>query len=70
MMTCGDNTHDITTGDNLHHILELGTGMAGLAAIALRLRLKTTGNPLKERRTSITLTDCNPNGVKNNMVNQ
>jgi hypothetical protein len=48
MVACGDNTHDITTGDNLNHILELGTGMAGLAAIALRLRLKTTGNPCKK----------------------
>ena len=77
IVACGDDTRDnIITGDNLHHnILELGTGMAGLAAVALGLRIgmerqKTPATPLKDRHISITLSDGNPNGVKNNMVNQ
>ncbi len=66
-------------------ILELGTGMAGLSALALGCRLakqwhgldkktSTTGNikdfKSKKKSMFITLTDGNPSGVKNNVVNQ
>jgi predicted nicotinamide N-methyase len=68
-------------------ILELGTGMAGLSAVALGLRLamrqEEHGDRIKEGNASkdenekeekksihITLTDGNPSGVKNNVVNQ
>ena len=78
--------------DNRNHagirILELGTGMAGLSAVALGLRLamqqqerggkmskdSTTQNKNKEiqkkSNIQVTLTDGNPSGVKNNVVNQ
>lgn len=70
------------------HILELGTGMAGLSAVALGLCLavqqqerggkmsedSTNENEIKEiqkkKNIHVTLTDGNPSGVKNNVVNQ
>lgn len=49
-------------------VLELGTGMAGLAAIALALRLvQDSKSPIK---IAVTLTDGHAEGVKNNDVNQ
>jgi len=66
-------------------ILELGTGMAGLSALALGFRLakqqdengdkmntmeKIKDLESKKKSIYITLTDGNPSGVKNNAVNQ
>ncbi len=63
-------------------ILELGTGMAGLSALALGMRLALKGQEVCDQMTAtdsatmnkksihITLTDGNPSGVKNNDVNQ
>jgi predicted nicotinamide N-methyase len=78
--------------DNKNHagirILELGTGMAGLSALALGFRLarqqQERGGKMSEDNTNenenrrvkkkkhiyVTLTDGNPSGVKNNIVNQ
>ena len=60
------------------HILELGTGMAGLSALSLGIRLamaedRTKKNEKMETKKNsfhITLTDGNPSGVKNNAINQ
>ena len=55
-------------------ILELGTGMAGLSALALGMRLALIRQEVckdtTEKSIHITLTDGNPSGVKNNVVNQ
>ncbi|CAJ1969927.1 unnamed protein product [Cylindrotheca closterium] len=52
-------------------ILELGTGMAGLAAIALGLRLvQDNSEASSSTRIDVTLTDGHAEGVKNNDVNQ
>ena len=66
-------------------ILELGTGMAGLSGVALGLRLAATSNKLMvsthpqslasatakhKKIIDVLLTDGNPTGVKNNMINQ
>ncbi len=56
-------------------ILELGTGMAGLSALALGFRLAMQqhehGYKMSEKKSiCVTLTDGNPSGVKNNAVNQ
>ena len=68
------------------HILELGSGMAGLSAMALGFRLAIHQNfeggklivddrnenkvSKRYKRIQIMLTDGNPSGVKNNAVNQ
>jgi hypothetical protein len=60
-------------------ILELGTGMAGLAAISLGLRIvqleedindDDEQHPRSEYPIQVTLTDGHAEGVKNNLVNQ
>mmetsp|Transcript_38551 Transcript_38551/g.93249 ORF Transcript_38551/g.93249 Transcript_38551/m.93249 type:complete len:442 (+) Transcript_38551:3-1328(+) len=53
-------------------ILELGTGMAGLAAIALGLRLvqESENSSSIINKIDVTLTDGHGEGVKNNDVNQ
>ena len=62
-------------------ILELGTGMAGLAAITLGLRIvqlqrqqqrqkQQQSDPKLEKEIHVTLTDGHADGVKNNKVNQ
>jgi hypothetical protein len=71
----GNSTHIIADDKKDLHVLELGTGMAGLAAVTLGLRLvvgrhKHAIASVTENRIKITLTDGNPNGVKNNMINQ
>lgn len=48
------------------NILELGTGMAGLAALSLGLRIAQT---VSTEKVYITLTDGHSNGVKNNLIN-
>lgn len=56
-----------------YNILELGTGMAGLAAIALGLRLvmeHKSKDQCSRRSFNVLLTDGNAAGVKNNSVNQ
>eukprot|EP00534_Pseudo-nitzschia_fraudulenta_P008364 CAMPEP_0201149666 /NCGR_PEP_ID=MMETSP0851-20130426/10924_1 /ASSEMBLY_ACC=CAM_ASM_000631 /TAXON_ID=183588 /ORGANISM="Pseudo-nitzschia fraudulenta, Strain WWA7" /LENGTH=572 /DNA_ID=CAMNT_0047426107 /DNA_START=21 /DNA_END=1739 /DNA_ORIENTATION=+ len=55
-------------------ILELGTGMAGLSAVALGIRLamqrrKEKNEAKRKKNIRITLTDGNPVGVKNNSIN-
>jgi hypothetical protein len=54
--------------ENIANILELGTGMAGLAAISLGLRLVQNYN--KSDKINVLLTDGHIDGVKNNLVNQ
>ena len=49
-------------------ILELGTGMAGLAGVALALRLAQ--QQTTEEKLYVTLTDGHAEGVKNNKINQ
>ena len=57
-----------TTGyGHIRSILELGTGMAGLAALSLGMRLAQ--DLTKHQRIRVTLTDGHINGVKNNRVN-
>jgi hypothetical protein len=52
-------------------ILELGTGMAGLAAIALGLRLvQREPTDSQSETVQVTLTDGHPGGVLNNQINQ
>ena len=63
-----------TTGyEHIRSILELGTGMAGLAALSLAMRLATImqgrEHRTKSERIRVTLTDGHINGVKNNRVN-
>eukprot|EP00980_Cylindrotheca_fusiformis_P019954 scaffold7025_cov123-Cylindrotheca_fusiformis.AAC.13 len=48
------------------NILELGTGMAGLAATSLGLRLAQK----QQHTVNITLTDGHSEGVENNVINQ
>jgi hypothetical protein len=52
----------------VRHILELGTGMAGLSALALGLRLAQSRGD--EETIQITLTDGNDKGVLNNKINR
>jgi hypothetical protein len=55
------------------HILELGTGMAGLAATSLGLRLVQRRRLQKqetENKINVTLTDGHADGVQNNIINQ
>jgi predicted nicotinamide N-methyase len=49
-------------------ILELGTGMAGLAGVSLALRLAQ--EQTTKEKLYITLTDGHAEGVKNNKINQ
>jgi hypothetical protein len=67
-------TTTTTTTTEVCNILELGTGMAGLAATSLGLRLvlddHSTRSINSSRHFNITLTDGNASGVKNNIVNQ
>jgi len=81
-----EETPRLQAGNRERHpvfrILELGTGMAGLSAVAFGLRLAMQrqdkdGENTKEhekrmatKAIHVTLTDGNPNGVKNNAVNQ
>lgn len=52
-------------------ILELGTGMAGLAAVALGMRIVQNHTINDESsKIQVTLTDGHPEGVHNNKVNQ
>jgi hypothetical protein len=52
------------------NILELGTGMAGLAAISLGLCLIQLQKKEKAEPINIILTDGHSDGVKNNSINQ
>jgi hypothetical protein len=59
----------------IRSILELGTGMAGLAAISLGLRIvqleeEHPSSEYKCPKIQVTLTDGHVDGVKNNLVNQ
>jgi hypothetical protein len=101
-----DNKVDTSLDDDDHHhrhsefrIMELGTGMAGLSAVALGFRVEIRQQDLLRRRQQqqqqqddeceddetnkdnhdnkntkksvhIMLTDGNPDGVKNNTINQ
>lgn len=51
-------------------ITELGTGMAGLSAIALGLRLQLNKTNAVDKKIEVTLTDGHPDGVLNNQVNR
>ena len=54
-------------------ILELGTGMAGLAAVAIAMQLLTDSKSIDTAtptRIEVTLTDGHLDGVQNNQVNQ
>lgn len=51
-------------------ILELGTGMAGIAAIALGLRLVQQEHNGCQSEVQVMLTDGHPDGVLNNRINQ
>lgn len=68
--------HESTTsGQCRYSVLELGTGMAGLSAVALGIRIVTlikATAPVgeNEKIVDVTLTDGNPTGVMNNMINQ
>lgn len=55
--------------DSMCRVLELGTGMAGLAAISLGLRLPQQTDD-SHKTIHITLTDGHADGVENNSINQ
>jgi hypothetical protein len=61
---------DLATSPESQNILELGTGMAGLSAMALGLRLAAAKEYAQDCRICVTLTDGHADGVKNNRVNQ
>jgi len=52
----------------IRRILELGSGMAGLAAVALAMRIRELSDV--ESPVQVTLTDGHSDGVQNNQVNQ
>jgi hypothetical protein len=71
-----DSSHPMMEEETCLHILELGTGMAGLSAVALGLQLAALQqqqqqqiHPKKKKKIRITLTDGSPSGVYNNLIN-
>jgi hypothetical protein len=58
----------LTLTNGMDRVLELGTGMAGLAAISLGLRLVQQQE--SDNKIYITLTDGHSDGVENNLINQ
>lgn len=61
---------DVPGLNSPQNILELGTGMAGLAAVSLGLRLAQQSNKNQAKSINIILTDGHCDGVKNNSINQ
>ena len=56
--------------ENTTKILELGTGMCGLSALALGLRLAQQQRTACDQKIQVILTDGHADGVKNNKINQ